>query len=67
MPVGAMRRQVYVSQALPRRRRPKPPPFRLKEGEDALHLILRAGADPTATAERKPVPSVEAQPHGREE
>ena len=46
---------------------PQPPPLRLERGERALHLVLRAGADSTATSERKPVPSVETQPDGGEE
>jgi hypothetical protein len=46
---------------------PKPPAFRLEGGERALHLVLRAGADSTATSERKPVASVESQPDGHEE
>ena len=46
---------------------PKLPALRLKRCERALHLVLRAGAGPTATSERKPVPSVETQPYGCQE
>jgi hypothetical protein len=58
------RHRVDVSPALPRQRVPKPPPLGLERGERALHLVLRAGADSTATSERKPVSSVETQPYG---
>ena len=59
------RHRVDVSPALPRQRVPKPPPLRLERGERALHLVLRVGADSTATSERKPVPSVETQTRRR--
>ena len=36
-------------------------------GERALHLVLRESADSSATSERNPVASVEAQPDGRKE
>jgi hypothetical protein len=61
------RHRVDVSLALPRQRVPKPPPLRLERGERALHLVLRVGADSTATSERKPVPGVETQPDGHDE
>ena len=56
-----------MSLALPRQRVPKPPPLRLQRRERGLHLVLRVGADTTATSERKPVPSVETQTYGCEE
>ena len=40
---------------------------RLQRRERALHLVLRVGADTTATSERKPVPGVETQPYRGEE
>jgi hypothetical protein len=64
---GRARHRVDVSLALPRQRVPQPPPLRLEKGERPPHLVLRAGADSTATSERKPVPSVETQPDRGEE
>jgi hypothetical protein len=58
------RHRVDVSPAVPRQRVPKPPPLGLERGERALHLVLRAGADSTATSEQKPVSSGETQPYG---
>lgn len=46
---------------------PKAPPLRPERGECALNLVLREGADSTATSERKPVPSVDTQPDRGEE
>ena len=46
---------------------PQPPALRLQRRERALDLVLRASADSTATSERKPVASVEAEPDGCEE
>ena len=63
---GRDRHRVDVPLTLPRQRVPKPPPLRLERGERALHLVFRAGADTTATSERKPAPSIETQPDGRE-
>jgi hypothetical protein len=45
----------------------QPPALRLDGSERALHLILRASADSTATSERKPVASGETQPDSREQ
>ena len=64
---GGDRHRVDVSPASPWQRVPKPPALRLEEGERAMHLVLRAGADSTAIRERKPVPSAEPQPYGCEE
>jgi hypothetical protein len=61
---GSNRHRVKVSPTLPRQRVPKPPPLGLERGERALHLVLRAGADSTATSEQKPVSSGETQPYG---
>src|ERR1019366_9801057 len=64
---GGDRHRVDLSPALPWQRVPKPPALRLEGGERTLDIILRAGADSTATSGRKPVPSVETEPDGREE
>ena len=63
-PVWGDRHRIDVSSALPAQRVPKPPAVRLKRGERALHLVLRAGAYSTTAGERKPVPSVESQADG---
>src|SRR5450755_2829800 len=60
-PGGGDRHRIDVSPALPGEGVPKPPALRLKRGERPLDLVLRASTDPTATSQRKPPASVEAQ------
>ena len=64
---GRDRDGVDVLSSLPGQRMPQPPTLGLQRRERTPHLVLRAGADPTALGEREPVASAEAESDRREE